>query len=133
MKFTKIMFVVFLLAFVFVLPVLAAPQAQAADPAGPEELATYLLALSGIFLSAVFKYVPKWKTWFDNLKNKGLVMLGFVAVIGLIYFGLSCTPYAVTLGITIACETASWVLILQAIWYIFIGNQAAYLVLPSKE
>ena len=137
MKFSKIplIVIVLMLALVFAMPVLAAsPEGVQVDepPVTAEAMAAVLLGLVGVVMSAVFKYVPKWRTWYEGLPHQGIVMLGFVFVAGLTYFYLACTPAAAALGILIACEEASWVLLFQVIAYIVIGNQGAYLFLPKK-
>jgi hypothetical protein len=124
----------FALAFVFVVPVLAAPAIQAEDPAiSPEELSVLITGIVGLILSAAFKYVPSWRTWYEGLAHQGVVMLGLVSVVGAAYFYLACTPWASQLGIVIACEDSNWFLLVRTIGYMVVGNQAGYLMLPNKE
>jgi len=142
MKFKlTILLVCLLVIFALAMPALAAPvDVRNASPAGsalfeltPEEAASLLLGFVGVVLSAVFKYVPKWKDWYESFEHQGLLMLGFVVIAGGIYFALSCTPYADILGVQIACELASAFLLLKAIVFIAVGNQLAYLYLPDPE
>ncbi len=86
-----------------------------------------ILGIVGALVSLVFSYVPAVKTWFDAQTNKGLIMLGVLVVVGLAYFGLSCTPFAAQLGITLACTQAGAVQLAQAIFALAAGNQLAYL------
>ena len=128
-------------AFVFVMPVLAMPFGGPLGLPGisrffqltPEETANLLLGFVGVALSAAFKYFPKWKDWYESFEHQGLLMLGFVVAAGGIYFGLSCTPWAEMLKIQITCEVASVILLIKAITYVAIGNQLAYLYLPTPE
>lgn len=136
MKSKKMLYVlmILVLAFVLVFPVLASGNAQAEGPvSSPAELSIMLQGIVGVVISALFKYVPKLEKWYKGLPHQGVTMLAMVAVVGAIYFALACTPYAVALGIAIACEGATWFLLAQTIGYMVFGSQAGYLFLPSKK
>lgn len=137
-KFFTILAVFSILTVLFVTPVLAASStashlasATQSAPVEPADLESILLGLVGAGLSLAFKYVPKWKTWFDSLPHQGIVMLGFVVLVAAGYFALSCTPYAALLNITLACTQASAVSLFQAVVAIAVGNQLAYLMSPT--
>lgn len=86
-----------------------------------------ILGLSGVVLALVFKYSPSAQDWFAKQKSKGLLMLFLVAVVSSAYFALSCTPFGVQFGVTIACDSNSAVELIKAFVSIAIGNQLAYL------
>jgi hypothetical protein len=91
------------------------------------DLQNVILGIVGAVLSLAFSYVPALKAWFDARPNKGLLMLGFVVLVGLAYFGLSCTPLAAQLNITLSCSQAGALQLAQAIFALAAGNQLAYL------
>ena len=97
----------------------------------PIDISNVLLFVLGVLLSLVFTYVPEAKAWFQGLPHQGLAMLGMVVLIGALYFGLSCTPFAVYLHITITCEASSVFSLLEAIVIIATGNQLTYLLAPK--
>jgi hypothetical protein len=86
-----------------------------------------LLAVVGAILSLVFTYVPALKEWLDAHPQKGLLMLAFVAIIAVAYFGLSCTPLAAQLGISVTCDQAGAIELVKAWFAIAAGNQLAFL------
>lgn len=94
----------------------------------PIEISNVLLFLLGVVLSLVFRYIPEAKAWFDSLPHQGLAMLGMIVVLGAVYFGLSCTPFAVQLHIAITCELSSVFNLLEALALIAAGNQLTYLL-----
>ena len=93
----------------------------------PEQLSTTILAIVGIFLQLIFKYVPAAAAWYQNHANKGALMLGMVALTGGAYYALACSPFAAQLGIAIACSTDSVFLLLKAIFIVASSQQLAYL------
>lgn len=93
----------------------------------PEQLSTTLLAVIGIFLQLLFKYWPTAANWYQVHPNKGSLMLGMVVIAGGAYYALACSPWAVQLGIAIACSTDSIFLLLKAIFIVASSQQLAYL------
>ena len=98
----------------------------------PEQLATVILAIAGVVLQLVFRYAPKASEWYAAQADKGILMLGFVVVVGLVYFGLSCTPFAAELGIGLSCNTSSVFSLFKAIFVIAGGQSLAYLYTGKK-
>jgi hypothetical protein len=92
----------------------------------PEELSAFLLVLTGVILQLLFKYAPKLSEWYDKQENKGLIMLVTVSLVGLSYFGLSCSPWGALFGVLIVCDLPSFFLLLRAIFIIAIGQQLTY-------
>lgn len=93
----------------------------------PEQFAQLILGIAGVILQLVIKYLPFVAKWYDGLDNKGLAALILDVIVGAAIFGLSCTPFAADLGISIACETGTVFLLLKAIFILAIGQQGAYL------
>jgi len=93
----------------------------------PTELSTTILAIVGIALQLIFKYIPATADWYQNHANKGALMLGMVALTGGAYYALACSPFAAQLGIAIACDQASVFTLLKAIFIVASSQQLAYL------
>lgn len=95
------------------------------------ELTTY----ASIVLSLVFSYVPSLSDWYavQSATNKRLVMLAALVVVTLGAFGISCTPLAVTLGLTVACTTAGAYALIPAFVAAVIANQATFVISPERE
>jgi len=86
-----------------------------------------ILAIVGAVLSLIFTYVPTAKVWLDAYANKGLIMLGFVVLVSLVYFGLACSPFATDLNINLACTQAGAFELARAVFVIASTNQLTYL------
>lgn len=112
--------------FAFASPAFAADGTPPAS--GTDEFANILLGVLGAVVSLAFRYIPALQTWFEGQgKYKGLIMLGLVVVVALAYYGLACSPYAATLGITLECGEQSIVTLVHAVVSIALGNQLTYL------
>lgn len=135
-SFLSILILVFLVAFLFVIPVMArslqAVLPQVVQPTA-DELAKILLGIYGAIISLVFLYYPEARTWFMSLPHQGIVMLGILGAITLVYFGLSCTPFAAQLHIAVSCSSSSVFDLLQAFYFLAIGNQLTYLFAPTPK
>lgn len=99
----------------------------------PEQLVVVILGVVGVALQLIFRYAPKVSDWYAKQPNKGLLMLAFVVVTSLVYFLLSCTPYAVLLKISLSCDAPSAFVLLQAVFIIATGQSLAYLYTGKKE
>jgi len=94
----------------------------------PEQLSNYILAGVGVLLQLAFMYVPRFKDWYANHPNKGLVALGFNVAFAGVYFALACVPVlASLLGIALTCDLAGGWTLLQAIFILATSQQLAYL------
>lgn len=92
------------------------------------ELSQILLGLAGGLLSLIFTYFPPAKKWYDEQSNKGLLMLAFIGIIGFVYFALGCVAFlAALLHIAVSCDAPGFLLLVQAIVAVAIGNQLVYL------
>jgi len=98
----------------------------------PEQLVVVILAVLGALLQLAFMYAPKFSDWYQSSPNKGLLALGASAVVGLVYYGLSCTPFASELNIALSCSSGSAFVLIRAIYIIAITQQAAFLILPKS-
>ena len=93
----------------------------------PEQLATVILGVLGVLIQLAIKYANPVYEWYNSHPQKGLVTLGFDALIGAAYFGLSCTPYAAQFKIALACDQAGVFTLLNAIFIIATTQQVTYL------
>ena len=91
------------------------------------DLTPVILGVVGAVLSLLFSYVPAIKAWYAAQSNQGLIMVGFVLLVSLAYFGLSCTSLAAGLGITVACTQAGAIQMIYGFIGCLAGNQLAYL------
>jgi len=94
----------------------------------PEQLASLILVILGVALQLAFKYAPSFSDWYQNHANKGTLALAFAVLVGVVYFVISCTPYAADLGISISCDRASVFTLLRAIFIIASSQQLAFLL-----
>ena len=97
-----------------------------------EQIATILLGIVGVLLQLIFKYAPKISDWYQSQPEKGVVMLGFVILTALVYFGLSCTPYAADLGIVLSCNDQGVIELVKAVFFIASGQSLTYLYTRGK-
>lgn len=98
-----------------------------------EQLVIVILGILGVVLQMAFKYMPKFSNWYQSHPNKGLVALIFAVVIGVIYFGLSCTPYASQFKIALVCNQDGAFTLLNAIFVIASTQQLTYLFTKNKS
>lgn len=99
----------------------------------PTELSTIILAIVGIVLQLIFKYVPKASDWYQSHPNKGAIMLGMVVLTCVAYYALACSPYAADLGIVLACTQPSIFLLLKSIFIVATSQQLTYLFGRGKK
>lgn len=93
------------------------------------ELKELLPYIAGIVLSLAFSYIPGLKDWYDKQAGwKAPIMLGLLILVAGAYYGLSCTPWAANLGITLTCDEIGLQAILIAFVQIVLANQATYLL-----
>ena len=86
-------------------------------------LSTIILGIAGVVLSLIFTYFPAAQKWYDAQSNKGLLMLAFNVVVAGAYFGLSCTPFAAQLHISVSCDQVGVFAMLQALFVMLGSNQ----------
>jgi hypothetical protein len=99
----------------------------------PEELVTIILAILGILLQLAFRYGGKFSDWYQAHNNKGVLALAFSALIGVVYYGLSCTPYASQFNIALVCDQSGLFTTLHAIYLIALTQTAAFVILPKTK
>lgn len=87
-----------------------------------------LLYVAGALLQLIFRYFPKVSDWYQSQQDKGPIMLGFVVLVALAYFGVACWPFAADiLKVTLACSAAGAKELIGAVIAIAVGNQLTYL------
>jgi len=96
----------------------------------PEQL--FAFALSGIVISIIFEYFPKFSDWYNSLPDniQRLVVLGSGLLVVLGAFGLGCLEILILSWI---CTWAGLYDALLAFVAYIIANQATYLVLPKPK
>jgi len=99
----------------------------------PDQLVIVILAILGALLQLALMYAPKFSDWYQNSPNKGLLALAFSAVIGAIYFAISCSPFAADFKIVLSCSKDGFFTLAHAIYIIAITQQAAFLILPKAK
>ena len=92
----------------------------------PEQLSAIILAGVGVFLQIAFMYFGAFSQWYQNHPNKGLVSLLFAVGFGVIYFALSCTPWAAQFKIALTCTTDGIFVLGKAIFIIAVAQQTSY-------
>ena len=92
-----------------------------------EQLIVVILGILGVVLQFAYKYGGKFAEWFQNHPNKGLLALAGSVLVGLAYFGLSCTPFAVDFKIALSCDRQGAFTLLNAIFVIATTHQLTYL------
>ena len=91
-----------------------------------------LVSAAAILLSLLFSYVPGFGSWYQPLPadKKRLLMLGFLAVISLGAFGLSCMDWVVAIGLT--CTSQGAFGLVKIFVSAIIANQAIYAISPQN-
>jgi hypothetical protein len=95
-----------------------------------------LLLVSGAVLSLIFSYFPKLNAWFAAKEDgdKKLIMLALLLVVGASMYGLACANLLFDLfGLTIMCDRAGALGLVQALILAAISNQTAYRLSPQTK
>lgn len=92
-------------------------------------------AIFGVLLSLAFSYIPKLNVKFAELEatTKRLIMLGGLAVISAVIYGMACAGWAAEWGIALTCDRAGLVQLLTAFGAAMIANQSAYMISPQAS
>jgi len=92
-----------------------------------------LAALTGIIISLLTSYVPKFNTWFAALDNtaKRLLMLGALLVSSLAMFGASCIDLQLPFLARVACNATGGKELLGLFIFSAIANQTALPLSPK--
>lgn len=103
-----------------------------------------LAAAAGFFLSLLFSYVPGFKTWFEKLDEKHgpekggnykrLIMAGFIFLVALAAFGLSCAGWLVKFApdLVLVCSEDGLAELIMAIVFTLVANQGTFALTPKK-
>ena len=97
----------------------------------PAELSTVILAITGVILQLILRNVPTVSTWYQAQPNKGTLALILVTLVGCVYAGLSCSPYAGQLNIGVACTTDGVFAVARAVFILATSQQLTYLYTRS--
>jgi hypothetical protein len=99
----------------------------------PQELLTIFTVILGILIQVAVLRLPKVAQWYQSLESgkKGTYMIIATALIGIVYYGLSCTTFAVELNLRLYCSKDSLYLLLRTIGIMIVSQQTSYMVLPK--
>lgn len=97
--------------------------------------ASGLAAVAGTILTLSFSYVPGLKDWYETQDGnvKRLIMLGLLVVVALGSFGLACANLAGDFGVTVTCDQAGVVGLVNALIAAVVANQAVYAITPKSK
>jgi hypothetical protein len=98
--------------------------------------ADYLSGTLAVILSLAFSYIPKLNTWFAALEPeiKRLIMLGLLALIAGVSYGLACWGVLADLtGIELTCDKTGLFELLRVFVMAIIANQGIYSLSPQTE
>jgi hypothetical protein len=98
------------------------------------KLAQLIPVIAGIVLSLLLTYFPTLKVWFAKqaAAQKALIVLILSAVVALAYFGIACTPWAIHLGVVVACTSDGFWTVATAFGEVVASSQVAYLLTPTQ-
>lgn len=91
-----------------------------------------LSLIAGTLLSLIFSYVPGARDRFDPLNptHKRLIMLGLLMISAASVYGVSCLGWGASWGITIVCDRAGALTLLEQLILAIIANQSVYALSP---
>jgi hypothetical protein len=96
--------------------------------------ADFLAMIAAALLSLAFSYIPsadgKWAALTQT--SKRLVMLGLLLLVAVVSVALACAGFASDFGLTITCDRAGIVGVIQAFFFAMIANQATYQITPNS-
>lgn len=94
-----------------------------------------LMLYAGVLLSLIFSYVPGANAWFaaKDANVKRLIMLGLIAVVTGVVFGMSCWSVTASWVPDLTCTTEGLKGLLAAFAVAVIANQAAYAISPEAK
>ena len=93
--------------------------------------AEFLSTIAGVFLSLLFSYVPGLNELFAGLesKTKRLIMLALLFVVACAIYLMSCVGVLKELtGLTITCDRAGLIGLVQVFVMAVIANQSTYAI-----
>ena len=92
--------------------------------------AEQLAAISAIVLSLLFSYMPGLSAWYDGLEKgiKQAIMGGLLIIIAGAVFGLACAGLGPDIGLTVTCDRAGALSMINVLIAALVANQATYLI-----
>jgi hypothetical protein len=100
--------------------------------------AVFLWVLVGGIVSLIADYVPKFNTWFTGLvpNAQRAWMAGFLLLTSAALVALSCYEATATIlvrYVVIECDKGGILAVVEVFVFALIGNQATFLITPSKK
>ena len=95
-----------------------------------------LALIAGAVLSLGFSYIPfGFNVKFAALSGevKRLIMAGLLLVVAGSIYGLSCAGWGASFGITVVCDQAGAMNLIQVFVLALIANQSAYAITPQTS
>jgi uncharacterized YccA/Bax inhibitor family protein len=91
--------------------------------------------IAGTFLSLIFSYIPGARNWFMQFSPeiKRLIMLALIILSGCIVYGLACLEWAMEWGVTLSCDQAGLLGLVEQIVIAIIANQNIYAISPHHN
>lgn len=97
------------------------------------QLSVIILAIVGAVIQLLFKFLPGLSGWYAKQPQKALIMVGFILVVSLVYFGLGCVALlAAKLGIQVACTVDGAIDLAVAFVTILGSQQITYLLTKNS-
>lgn len=98
------------------------------------KLALIILAIVGMVIQLLFKFLPALAPWYEKQSQKALIMVGFILVVSLAYFGLGCVSFlAEKLGIQVACTLDGSIDLTIAFVWILMSQQVTYVLTRKTQ
>jgi len=87
-----------------------------------------LALIAGAVLSLGFSYTPGLSEWFAKLEGvyKRLIMAGLLLLVAAVVAGLACAGFGPDFGLTVTCDRAGLIALVQTFVVALMANQATY-------
>lgn len=97
--------------------------------------ANLLAAISAVVVSLLFSYIPGLNAWFAGLQGeyKRLIMAAVLLIVAGASVGLACAGLAADFGLTVTCDKAGIIGLVQAFILALAANQATYSISPETK
>lgn len=91
--------------------------------------ASLLAGVAGVILSIVAEFVPAYQNLTDAAK-RGVMAAAIILVAGAVY-GLTCAAWLIVIfpDLTLTCDQAGLAVLIRAILFVLMGNQATFSLL----
>jgi hypothetical protein len=94
-----------------------------------------LSMIAGVILSLTFSYVPGLSSMFASLspEYKRLIILGLLVLISLGILGIACAGTIEVFNLTITCDEAGIIDLVEVLMVAIIANQGVYAISPRTK